>query len=53
VRKLAAAARVTSSEVTPVAPAIVTANNNVTLVSKQTDLTGEAMTVTADVIPLN
>jgi hypothetical protein len=54
VQKLRAAARLTAAELNQSTPATVTnPGNTLTIVSKQTDLKGESLSVTADVTPVD
>src|SRR5205823_1959958 len=53
VQKLAAPARVTSTELTEIAPTpVATPANHVSIVDNQTTLKAETITVTADVTPI-
>jgi hypothetical protein len=53
VQKLAAPARLTSAPITQSSVSTVTAANNVSIVSQESDLKAETVTVTADVTPIN
>src|SRR5689334_17620539 len=53
VQKLAAPARLTSATITQPSVPTVTAANTVSIVSQESDLKAETVTVTADVTPVN
>ena len=53
VQKLAAPARITSAPITQSSVPTVTAANNVSIISRGSDLKAETVTVTADVTPIN